>query len=119
MTATMRFNVQHRNIRPFRALDAWIQRQILALGSSRKIDEANIRLARLENASPAFHVSAHLVTPGPDVFAEARDHTLQAAFNKAVAQLREKIASRTRKQLLRRKNKVVQPGATFRGVRAS
>ena len=100
----MRLNVQHRNIRSLERLDSWVERQILALAALRQIDEANIRLVRHESASPAYQVSAHLVTPGPDVFAESRDHTLRAAFTKAMAQLRGQITSRASKRLQNLKN---------------
>jgi ribosome-associated translation inhibitor RaiA len=100
----MRLNVQHLNIRSLDTLDSWVEKQIFALGQARQIDEANIRLARLENASPPYQVNVHLVTPGPDVFAESRDHTLRAAFTKAMAQLREQITSRTSKRLQRIKS---------------
>ena len=101
MTTTMRLNVQHLNIRSLDKLDSWVERQILALGERRQIDEANVRLVRVENASPAYQVHVHLVTPGPDVFAESRDHTLRAAFAKAMTQLREQITSRAAKRLQR------------------
>ena len=100
----MRLNVQRLNIRGLDALDSWVQKQIFALGQARQIDEANVRLVRLENASPAYQVNVHLVTPGPDVFAESRDHTLRAAFAKAVAQLRETITTRASKRLRRFKS---------------
>lgn len=97
----MKLNVQHTNIRSLDTLDSWVEKQILALGRSRQIDEANIRLSRLEDASPAFQVNVHLVTPGPDVYAETRDHTLRAAFVKAMAQLKEQITDRATKRLQR------------------
>jgi ribosome-associated translation inhibitor RaiA len=100
----MRLNVQHLNIRSLDALDSWVEPQILALGERRQIDEANVRLVRLENASPAYHVHVHLVTPGPDVFAESRDHTLRAAFAKAMTQLHEQITRRATKRLQRIKS---------------
>lgn len=99
----MRMNVQHLNIRPLDRMDAWVDKQLRALGATRQIDEANVRLVRLENASPAFQVHVHLVTPGPDVFAESRDHTLRAAFAKAMTQLREQITARATKRLQRLK----------------
>lgn len=100
----MKLNVQHLNIRSLAALDSWVEQQIFALGQARQIDEANIRLVRLENTSPAYQVNVHLVTPGPDVFAESRDHTLRAAFAKAMTQLREQITSRAGKRLQRIKS---------------
>jgi ribosome-associated translation inhibitor RaiA len=101
---TMRLNVHHLNLRSLDRIDAWVEKQLLALGATRQIDEANVRLVRLLDASPAYHVHVHLVTPGPDVFAESRDHTLRAAFAKAIAQLREQINSRASKRLQRFKN---------------
>ena len=94
----MRLNLQHLNIRSLDSLDSWVEKQIFALGQARQIDEANIRLVRLENASPAYQVNVHLVTPGPDVFAESRDHTLRAAFGKVMAELKEKIGGREMKR---------------------
>ena len=104
MTTTMRMNVQHLNIRPLDMIDAWVEKQLRALGATRQIDEANVRLVRLNDASPAYQVHVHLVTPGPDVFAESRDHTLRAAFAKAMSQLREQITSRAHKRLQRLKS---------------
>lgn len=100
----MRMNVQHLNIRSLDTIHGWVEQQLRALGATRQIDEANVRLVRLENASPAFQVHVHLVTPGPDVFAESRDHTLRAAFAKAMTQLREQITSRATKRLQRLKS---------------
>ena len=40
-------------------------------------------------------MNVHRSPPRPDVFAESRDHTLRAAFTKAMAQLREQITNRT------------------------
>lgn len=100
----MRLNVQHLNIRSLDAVDSWVERQIFALGATRQIDEANVRLVRLRDSSPAYQVHVHLVTPGPDVFAESRDHTLRAAFTKAMTQLREQITSRATKRLQRLKS---------------
>jgi ribosome-associated translation inhibitor RaiA len=59
---------------------------------------------RLTDASPAYQVHVHLVTPDPDVFAATRDHTLRAAFTKTIAQLREQITSRASKRLQRLRN---------------
>ena len=102
----MRLNLQHLNLRSLDTLDSWLEKQILALGKVRQIDEANVRLVRLENASPAYQVNVHLVTPGPDVFAESRDHTLRAAFVKAVKQLRSTMTHRAAKRVHKIKNQL-------------
>ena len=100
----MRLNLQHHNLRSLDTLDSWVEEKIFALGQVRQIDEANVQLVRLENASPAYQVNVHLVTPGPDVFAESRDHTLRAAFEKAMKQLRDKLTIRATKQVQRLKS---------------
>lgn len=102
----MRLNVQHLNIRSLDMIDAWVEKQLRALGERRQIDEANVRLVRLPATSPAYRVYVHLVTPGPDVFAESRDHTLRAAFTKAMAQLRGQITSRASRRLQRLKRHI-------------
>ena len=102
----MRLNLQHLNLRSMDKLDSWVERQIFTLGQARQIDEANVRLVRLENGSPAYQVNVHLVTPGPDVFAESQDHTLRAAFAKAMLQIRDQIASRATKRLHRLKSRI-------------
>ena len=113
----MRLNVQHRNIPAIHALDSCVEQQIFALGRARQIDEANVRLTRLEDTSPAYRVNVHLVTPGPDVFAESRDHTLRAAIVKAMKQLREQITRRSTKRLQRLKSNLSAPIAKTRGGR--
>ena len=115
----MRLNLQHLNLRSLDSLDSWVEKQILALGQVRQIDEANIRLIRLENASPGYQVNVHLVTPGPDVFAESRDHTLRAAFEKVIKQLREQITSRATKRLQKVKSNLSAPAVKSRGARGS
>ncbi len=90
----MKLNLKHLNLRSTPALDAWVERQILALGSARQIDEAHVELARHAEHSPAYAVRVHLVTPGPDLRVEARDHTIRAAFTKGMAQLLHGLATR-------------------------
>ena len=102
----MRLHLQHFAIRSTNALDAWIENQIFSLQPRLQIDEANVRVALRREFSPPYHVQVHLVTPGPDVFAEGNDHTLRAAFTKAIAQLREQITSRASKRLQRLKSNV-------------
>lgn len=100
----MKLTVQHFSVRSTNALDSWIEKQIFALQPPLVIEEARVRLARHREASPAYEVNVHLVTPGPDVFAEGRDHTLRAAINKVMAQLRAKVESR-----LARRHKAAAP----------
>jgi ribosome-associated translation inhibitor RaiA len=46
------------------------------------------------NSGPPFTVRVHLTVPGPDIHAEARDHTLRAAWHKACKNLKNQIDHR-------------------------
>ena len=100
----MKLTIQHKNVRSTNELDSWVEEQIISLQPALQIDEATISLARDFDASPAYQVKAHLVTPGPDVLAEGCDHTLQAAFHKLMESLRGKIGSRATRRQKRQKN---------------
>lgn len=113
----MKLTLQHFAIRSTNALDAWIENQIFSLQPRLQIDEANVRVALRRELSPPYHVHVHLVTPGPDVFAEGNDHTLRAAFEKVMQQLHNKITHRIQKRLQRLKSEVAAPAARSRSVR--
>ena len=104
----MRINLQHLNLRAGERLERWIEEEILALGEARRIDEASVRLECRSDSSPPFGVRIHLETPGPDVFAECHDHTLRAAFAKAIAQLRETVTTRAAKRLGRSRGRAAR-----------
>jgi ribosome-associated translation inhibitor RaiA len=97
----MKLTVQHHHIRSTAELDSLLEERILALQPRLQIDEANIRLERRHDQSPAFSVSVHLVTPGPDVIAEASDHSTRAAIGKVLAELERKIGERNLKRTRR------------------
>jgi len=98
-TNDMKLTLQHFAIRSTNALDAWVENQIFSLQPRLQIDEANVRLAHRRESSPTYEVRVHLVTPGPDVFAEGHDHTLRAAFGKVMRELGDKITGRAKKRL--------------------
>jgi len=101
----MKIIVKHRHHIPSPSLTALITQQLEAVGKTRQIDEARVLVERRLEASPPFFVSAHLVTPGPDVFAEASDHTLRAALQKTIAQLAAHIGQLHQKRDRRNRNK--------------
>jgi ribosome-associated translation inhibitor RaiA len=113
----MKLTLQHFAIRSTNALDAWVENQIFSLQPRLQIDEANVRLECRFEESPAFKVRVHLVTPGPDVFAEGNDHTLRAAFGKVMRELSTKITHRSRRRLQRSKGNLSAPAAKTRPVR--
>ena len=108
-TTIMKLNLKHVSIRSTNALDAWVEKQILALGEARQIDEAHIELIHHADASPAYEARVHLVTPGPDLMEMARDHTIRAAFDKVMAQLHKGIATRAAKPAERIRTKLSAP----------
>ncbi|NBV86064.1 MAG: hypothetical protein EBS01_07335 [Verrucomicrobia bacterium] len=77
---------------------ALLRQRLETLTNALRIDEAHVTVERRSEASPAFRLAAHLVTPGPDVSAEAVDHTLGAALQKLVAALRQRIGHRNQKR---------------------
>jgi ribosome-associated translation inhibitor RaiA len=101
----MKLTVQHLSIPASAHLQSWVEEQMTAVREWLRVDAARIRLTRKPGASPAYRVEAHLVTPGPDVTAEGRDHTLPAAFAKMMRQLRSKISTRTTRREQRIKTK--------------
>jgi ribosome-associated translation inhibitor RaiA len=105
----MKLNVQHHNLRSTHELDSLIEERILALQPRLQIDEAKIRLECRWEESPAYRVAIHLVTPGPDVLAEGRDHTIRAAIAKAVADIEAKLGDRDRKPLRRLRSNLQTP----------
>ena len=98
----MKLTLQYQNVRSTGGLEALVENLIIALQPTLKIDEAIVRLEHSDE-SPGFRASVHLVTPGPDVIAEGRDHTLLAAINKVINSLKDKIGHRTFKRLGRRR----------------
>jgi ribosome-associated translation inhibitor RaiA len=100
----MKFILNHHNHQPSQSLAALAEKRIESLREALQIDEAHILLERRLEASPAFRVTAHLVTPGPDVFAEAVDHTLRAALDKMMGQLEDRIDHRHQKRMRRGPN---------------
>ena len=108
----MKIILKHLHHNPSAWLTALVEQQLEEIGESRQIDEARVVIEHRAEASPPFSVSAHLVTPGPDVFAEAADHTLRAALEKAMAQLAANIGQLHQKRARRvRSNRTTTPPA--------
>lgn len=105
----MKLTLQHFDVRSTDVLDTLIEERILALQPSLQIDEANVRLERQRGTSPAFRAQVHLVTPGPDLLAEGRDHTLRAAIEKVLTELELRISERTTRRLKRMRGKRPAP----------
>ena len=75
-----------------------VEAQLRRLEGLAAIGSAQVTLERQMESTPAFRVSTWLDVPGPDIHAEARDHTLHAALRKAVKELERQIRSRKNRQ---------------------
>jgi ribosome-associated translation inhibitor RaiA len=105
----MKLILRQINHRPSSAFAALISQHLEQLGRQVEIEEARVVIERREEASPAFCISAYLVTPGPDLFAESCDHTLRAALQKTVEKLEDKICHRAEKRARRVRSNLQQP----------
>ena len=88
-----------------------LQLTIARLEERVSISAAAVVVERELNKAPAFRAFALLAVPGPDLHAEARDHTLEAAWLKVGAALRRQIERRRGRQgsVQRRHNRVRVP----------
>lgn len=67
------------------------------------ISAAAVVLEQRRDEMPPFRAYASLAVPGPDIHADSRDHTLQAAWLKVTTALRRKIERRKSRQHVRLK----------------
>lgn len=107
----MKLTLQHFDIRSTDVLDSLVEERILALQPHLQIDEASVQLERRRGISPAFRAKIHLVTPGPDLLAEGRDHTLRAAIEKVLTELELKVHERATQRVRRMRGKPQAPAA--------
>jgi len=70
-----------------------------------QITNAAVVLEHMWDKAPAFRAFVLLAVPGPDIHAEVREHTLEAAWLKMIAALRKQIERRKAEQLARVKSK--------------
>lgn len=92
----MKLTIRHHQIRSTDPLDQWVEELLLPLESRLLIEEAVVILSRNHTTSPAFRARIKVVTPGPDLEVEGKDHTIQAALSKAVSTLDAKLDRRDR-----------------------
>lgn len=65
------------------------------------ISDAAVVLEHERDNAPGFRVCVLLAVPGPDIHAEARDYTLEAAWLKVITGLRKQIQQRKKRQRTR------------------
>lgn len=80
-----------------------VESQLRKLERLAAIASAQITLEWRHEIKPAFRVLALLEVPGPDVHAEAHDHTLPAALLKVVRDLERQFRIRSSRRADRRR----------------
>ena len=76
----------------------WLAQSLEELQKLISISFAVAVLDYTRNGGPPFTARVHLAVPGPDIHAEARDHTLQAAWRKVRQNLEKQIDRRKSRQ---------------------
>jgi len=94
----MKILLKHVHHVPSSSLIELIRSELESIRGLMQLDEARVLLEHRQNESPSFRVKFHLVTPGPDIKAEADDHTLRAALLKAFDHIRSRVVYRDRKR---------------------
>ena len=93
-----------------------VAERLAGTAERRRIDEAIIKVTHHAEASPPWQIFIHLVTPGPDLTATTRDHTLAAAFAKNLAELENSLDAREAKRSSRQRgNGPSNPPAAYIG----
>ena len=95
----MKFTLNHLWLRPDENLSVQVKQKISKLAELVRIETAEVTLQKNAANSPSFSAKVHLVIPGPDLHAEEKDHTPEAAFHKVLAKVARQIRHRKQKQL--------------------
>lgn len=82
-----------------------IENNLHVLGELIPISHAEVELNKQPETTPRFRVSALLAVPGPDIHAVACDHTLRAALQKLVSNLKKQFQRRVARRDLRLRNR--------------
>lgn len=90
----MNLKIEYRLHLPSDSFADLVEREINALNTCHRIDEARVFIERQPRAIPPFRISLHLITSGPELTEETNDHTLRSAFGKVIARVREKLEPR-------------------------
>ena len=95
---TLNLHIQHRNLSPNPALASLIEEKLRQLAERIPISAANVVVELREEFGPPVRIQAHLGVPGPDLVAEAADHTGPAAWHKVFRALEKQMEHRRAKQ---------------------
>jgi ribosome-associated translation inhibitor RaiA len=99
----MKFILNHRWLRPDEKLSVRVKQKISKLAGLVRIEAAEVTLEKNTASSPPYSAKVHLVIPGPDLYAEEKDHTPEATIHKVLGKLSRQIRHRKQKSLTKRR----------------
>ena len=95
-------------------LRRWLAQPLERLLGLIRVSTAAVVLEHERETTPAFRAVVYLAVPGPDIHAEAREHTLEAVWLKVTAALRRQLEQREGRRRARVRNKRQTPLAARR-----
>ncbi len=101
----MKIEFHIRGLNATDRLRRWLEQPLNRLRNLVAVTTADVVIERQREAKPAFHAFVHLAVPGPDLRAEAREHTLEAVWLKVIAALQKEIGERQIRRRSRAKRK--------------
>jgi len=99
----MKIQFHVRGVRENARLRHRLQQPLERLATRISIGAAAVVVERQSSVAPSFRAYALLAVPGPDIHAEARDHTLEAVWLKVTAALSKQVEERKSRQKMRLK----------------
>lgn len=100
----MKFILNHRWLQADETRSALVKQKVSKLSGLVRVEAAEVTLEKNEASSPPYVAKIHLAVPGPDLYAEERDHTLEASVHKVLEKLARQIRHRKQKRLARRRS---------------
>ena len=105
----MKIQFRIRGLNANASLRTWLEQQLERLHRLIPVSAAEVVLEHQREATPGFRAQVHLAVPGPDIHADARDHTLEAVWLKVTKKLRQQIERRKTRQQFRLKGQRQHP----------
>lgn len=90
----MKIDFRLRGWKSSAALQQLVEGQLERLRTFVRVSDAAVVLERSRAATPPWIARVHLQVPGPDLRAEARDHTAEAAWRKVMQALYGEVGRR-------------------------
>jgi hypothetical protein len=113
----MKIQFRIRGLNPTARLREWLTQPLEGLRGLVKVSAADVLIERHREGAPPFRAAVHLAVPGPDLQAEAQEHTLEAVWLKVTAALQKQIEEREirRKARARSKRSLLSPNGRWSG----